>query len=112
MTVTEAPRWRFVQHPKTLVWTPRHVLECAAEAFGVDENDLLGPYRHQPLAGYRMVSYAAVKRFCNLSFTATARVFHRHHTTIMYGIDQVDSDVHLADLYSALAERLLLEGIA
>lgn len=94
-----------------LVWSPRRVIETAAEAFDVETNNLLGG-TYRPLAHYRMVTYAAVKRFCGLSYLQTSKVFHRDHTTVISGIKRVESDPELSHLYGLLAERLLVEGVA
>jgi len=94
-----------------LVWTPQRVLETSAEAFGVLPVDILGRSHEHPLVDYRKVTYAAVRRFCGLSYPATGRVFRRDHTTVRSGIKDVESNDVLRGLYVALAERLLSEGV-
>jgi chromosomal replication initiation ATPase DnaA len=111
-----APNWTdYVPdavHPAgPLTWTPRRVLTCAAEAFDVNEKALLGHDLFHPLVWYRHVTIAAVRRFCELSYSSTARFFGRDHTTIIHSIKRVESDPKLSDLYSLLAERLLTEGM-
>src|SRR5690349_11074504 len=109
MSMTTAPRWtrhlvepHFVRPSHSLVWTPQRVVECAADAFGVVPSVLLGRDRFEPLIHYRMVSYAAVKRFCGLSYLQTAKVFHRDHTSVMHSIHRVESDEYLKGLYGRL----------
>ena len=95
-----------------LVWTPHRVLQCAAEAFRVSKSDLLSHRLDKPLALYRMVTYAAIKRFCGFSNVRTGQLFCRHSTTVLSGVRRVDSDRYLQGLYLALADRLLQEGVA
>lgn len=94
-----------------MVWTPRRVLAAAAEDFGVTTDDLLSKSRTQPLIRYRQVTYAAVKRFCQLSYSSTARVFGRDHSSVMHSIDRVETDPELSAMFILLAERLLREGV-
>lgn len=95
-----------------LVWTPSRVVQIAAECFGVSPDALLSHERCRPLMSYRQVVYAAVKRFCGYSYLSVAAVFHRDHSTVMYGIKKVEGDPHLSELYGLLAEQLLVEGVA
>jgi chromosomal replication initiator protein len=74
---------------------------------GVRVADILGPKRQRKYVRARYMAMAICRDYCNASYPQIGRAFHRHHSTVMYAMERIDTLMTDADLddMEAIAER-------
>lgn len=85
MTDEEIAAIRAIRGRKTI----REMARLAAAEAGIPLAELLGPSHRHDLCKVREVVYGAARRH-GYSTTQTARIFKRHHTTIISGLRNLD----------------------
>lgn len=107
----ESGHWR-APHPTQLDPPPEtrlgKVVDETARALGEHPWMLRGSSRRVPLVHHRQVAFAVCRRITGASLPTIGREFRRDHTTVMHGIQRVESDPHL----SQLADRITAEVMA
>ena len=88
------------------------LIAAVADVSGFDHADLIRPDRTQPLASWRQVAMYLVREHTDLSYPAIGRVFNRDHSTVVYAVSMVRSEVLAAGpvLDQCEAVYAILEG--
>jgi chromosomal replication initiator protein len=63
---------------------------AVVEFYGVDEVDFYTERRAGALREARQIAYWLAREYTKLSYPALGRIFCRDHTTVLYGVRQVD----------------------
>ena len=63
--------------------------QAVAQAFEVDEEEVLGRSRTWPLVFARQTAYWLITKGMRYSYSKTGRMFSRHHQGIMHGVGKV-----------------------
>lgn len=72
-----------------MVAPPDLLLQIAADAFGVEVDDLTGPSRSQPICTYRQITMAAFREAGKFSYPKLGAMFFRDHTTVMHACERI-----------------------
>ncbi len=90
--------------------TPEHILEIVAKAYGLESSALTGKSRRKAITRPRNLALFLCRRHTEASFAALGRAFNRDHSTVMYGVDQIErglgSDPKLTQELAFLEQRL------
>lgn len=62
----------------------KHVVDAAAEVFGLEDKDLLGPRRHADLALARHIAMFVARETTPLSWVELGMDFQRDHSVVIY----------------------------
>jgi chromosomal replication initiation ATPase DnaA len=69
--------------------------QAVAQAFEVDEGEVLGRCRTWPLVFARQTAYWLINKGMGYSYSKTGRMFSRHHQGIMHGVGKVTEVLEL-----------------
>ncbi|CAO0822541.1 Chromosomal replication initiator protein DnaA [Desulfarculales bacterium] len=90
--------------------TPEQILHIVAQVYGLEKDLLTGKSRKKAVTRPRNLALYLCRRHTEASFAALGRVFNRDHSTVMYGVGQVErglgSDPNLAQELTFLEQRL------
>lgn len=81
----------------------RDIARAVARVYDIAPEDLKTPSRFPPLPEAKHVAFWLSHRIGGISITQTGRRFSHHHTTVMYGLRQIDKRRRLEP---AFAEHL------
>jgi chromosomal replication initiator protein len=81
-----------------------------ARAHGLEPNALTGKSRKQAITRPRNLALYLCRRHTDASYAELGRLFNRDHSTVMYGVDQVEralaGDQRLSQELAFLEQRL------
>ncbi|MFH1034599.1 MAG: chromosomal replication initiator protein DnaA [Pseudomonadota bacterium] len=90
--------------------TPEQILNLVAQVYGLERGILTGKSRKKAVTRPRNLALFLCRRHTEASYAALGRAFNRDHSTVMYGVDQVErglgSDPKLAQELAFLEQRL------
>jgi chromosomal replication initiator protein len=90
--------------------TPEQILNIVAQVYGLERGLLIGKSRKKAVTRPRNLALYLCRRHTEASFAALGRAFNRDHSTVMYGVDQVErglgSDPKLSQELAFLEQRL------
>lgn len=66
------------------------IKEAVAEFYALKVKDLEADYRADEVSKPRHIAYWLAREYTKMSYPALGRVFCRDHTTVLYGVRQVD----------------------
>jgi len=69
--------------------TPADIVRFVAQHYGIRVADLKGRSNRRSIALPRQVAMYLIREILELSFPEIGKVFSKHHTTVMYAIDNV-----------------------
>ncbi len=97
-------------HIKLSRVSPEQIRDQVARLYGLEPEIMAGKSRKKAVARPRNLALYLCRRHTEASFASIGRVFSRDHSTVMYGVDQVErnlaSDARLAQELSFLEQRL------
>jgi chromosomal replication initiator protein len=70
--------------------TPERIRDQVAQVYGLTPSALAGRSRRQAITRPRNLALFLCRRHTDASFAELGRVFSRDHSTVMYGVDQVE----------------------
>lgn len=91
-----------------MVAPPEVLFKVAANAFGVEVDDLTGPSRRQPICVYRQITMAAFREVGKFSYPKIGDLFFRDHTTVMHACERVA--LHYVGARGRLVEAMRTAG--
>ncbi len=77
------------------VITPETIIENCAKFFDVKKEDILGKRKTKDIARARQVCMYLFREILNYSQLKTGKYFDKHHTTIMYGISEIEKEIEM-----------------
>ncbi len=90
--------------------TPEQILSIVAQVYGLERGLLIGKSRKKAITRPRNLALYLCRRHTEASYAALGRAFNRDHSTVMYGVDQVErglgSDPKMAQELAFLEQRL------
>jgi len=69
--------------------TPQEIIRFVAHHYGVKVADLKGRDNRRSVAFPRQVAMYLLREVLNLSYPEIARLFGKHHTTVLYSVEQI-----------------------
>ncbi len=81
--------------PERRVITPETIIENCAKFFDVKKEDILGKRKTKDIARARQVCMYLFREILNYSQLKTGKYFDKHHTTIMYGISEIEKEIEM-----------------
>ncbi len=73
--------------------TPENIVSGCAKFYHIKEEDIMGNKRTKNIAKARQVAMYLMREILGLSHLKIAKFLDKHHTTIMYGIGEVETEV-------------------
>lgn len=70
--------------------TPERVLEVVAKVYGLEKNTIVGKSRAKAITRPRNLGMFLCRRHTEASYASIGKVFNRDHSTVMYGVGQVE----------------------
>jgi len=70
--------------------SPYNIINLVSIASGITNRQILGKDRYAPVALARHVAMYMVKTVCDLTLTATGKLFNRDHTTVISSIKHIN----------------------
>jgi len=90
--------------------SPVQILSLVAQVYNLDQAVLTGKSRKKTITRPRNLALYLCRRHTDASFASLGRTFNRDHSTVMYGVEQVerglDADPKLAQELGYLEQRL------
>jgi hypothetical protein len=80
-----------------LAVTPTQVVQAVCSVAQIQAVALCGRGQSRPVAYPRQVAMYFIARHCDLSLPQIARIFTRHHTTVLYAIGAVPKRIEQGD---------------
>jgi len=75
--------------PTERTTTPNEIIRFVAHHYGVKVADLKGRDNRRTVAFPRQVAMYLLREVCNLSYPEIGRLFGKHHTTVLYSVEQI-----------------------
>ncbi len=69
--------------------SPQRVLEVLAKVYGLEPTTIIGKSRAKAITRTRNMGMFLCRRHTEESYASIGKVFHRDHSTVMYGVGQV-----------------------
>ncbi len=73
--------------------TIQHIVEEVSRSTGVSVEDIYGEKRKANISNARKVTLYIVREVTNLSYELIGEEFNKHHSTVMYNIEQVEKEI-------------------
>jgi chromosomal replication initiator protein len=70
--------------------TPERVLEVLAKVYGLEPKNIVGKSRAKAITRTRNMGMYLCRRHTEASYASIGKVFNRDHSTVMYGVGQVE----------------------
>ncbi|MFH1058318.1 MAG: helix-turn-helix domain-containing protein, partial [Pseudomonadota bacterium] len=90
--------------------SPAQILALVASAHGLEPGALTGKSRRQAITRPRNLALYLCRRHTDATYAELGRLFNRDHSTVMYGVDQVErataAEPRLAQEIAFLEQRL------
>lgn len=97
----------YEQNSGAKVINPDVIIENCAKFYGVRKEDLLGKRKTKDIAKARQVCMYFMRDMLSMSQLKIGKVFDKHHTTIMYGINEIEKEMASNPEFSLELEGLL-----
>lgn len=75
--------------PSERTSTPQEIIRFVAHHYGIKVADLKGRDNRRSVAFPRQVAMYLLREVLNLSYPEIARLFGKHHTTVLYSVEQI-----------------------
>ena len=75
--------------PEERTVTPADIIRFVAHHYGVKVADLKGRDNRRSVAFPRQVAMYLIREVLDLSYPDIAKVFGKHHSTVMYSVDTI-----------------------
>lgn len=73
--------------------TIQKIVEEVSRTTGVSVEDIYGGQRKKTISDARKITFYAVRKVTNMSYEDIGAEFKKHHSTVMYNIDQIEKDI-------------------
>ena len=73
--------------------TIQKIVEEVSRTTGVSVEDIYGGQRKKSISDARKITFYAVRKVTNMSYEDIGAEFKKHHSTVMYNIDQIEKDI-------------------
>lgn len=84
--------------------------KCVAEHFNITADKLRGHSRPAGMIFARFIAFHICNRSFGISYKKTGSYFNRDHTTIIYGVNQIDS-MFVENPFLSLSQTIILSRI-
>ena len=85
------------------------IIDSVAKKYGVSAEDLKGRKAQRETANPRHIAIFIIRKLTDMSLPAIAKVFGRHHTTIMSSIENIDMELKSNSLLEIEINELIKE---
>lgn len=99
----------YEQNSGAKIITPEVILENCAKFYSVRKEDLLGKRKTKEIAKARQVCMYFMRDTLGLSQLKIGKFFDRHHTTIMYGIREIEKELLVNPEFQLQIETLMAD---
>ncbi len=73
--------------------TIQKIVEEVSRTTGVSVEDIYGGQRKKTISDARKITFYVVRKVTNMSYEDIGAEFKKHHSTVMYNIDQIEKDI-------------------
>jgi len=73
--------------------SPEQILALVAQVYGLEKTLLIGKSRKRAVTRPRNIALYLCRRHTDQSFASLGRAFNRDHSTVMYGVEQVERNL-------------------
>ncbi len=80
----------YEEHSGSKIITPDMVIENCAKFYNIRKEDILGTRKTNEIVKPRQVSMYLLREILGLSHLKIAKLFDKHHTTIMHNINEIE----------------------
>ena len=73
--------------------TIQKIVEEVSRTTGVSVEDIYGGQRKKTISDARKITFYVIRKVTNMSYEDIGAEFKKHHSTVMYNIDQIEKDI-------------------
>lgn len=92
---------------KENIVTPEMIIAACAKFYNIEPEDITGKRRTQAIANVRQISMYIMMKLLRMSYVKIGKFFSKDHTTCMYGINKVESQLESDASFKLEIENLI-----
>ena len=82
-----------MEDTQPLPGTIQKIVEEVSRTTGVSVEDIYGGQRKKTISDARKITFYVIRKVTNMSYEDIGAEFKKHHSTVMYNIDQIEKDI-------------------